>query len=85
MAETSVRSRNEAREEARRRVRGFEVADDVVALYVDCAVVDQHWHHAAWVDAEKVGLHVLIGGEIYKVAFPLQAFEVEVRTHLLGA
>ncbi len=48
--------------ELRRRKRLFEVLDDVVALDVHRAVMDQHRHQPARIDAEKPRLEILVGG-----------------------
>ncbi len=47
-----------------RRGQRVEVLEDVVALDVHDAVVDQHRHHAARVDAEKPRLRILLPDEI---------------------
>ena len=73
------------RNELRRRKRLLEILDDVVALDVHRAVVHQHRHESARIDAEKPRPEVLVAGQVDEMRLPRDALQVEEDAELLRA
>ena len=73
------------RNELRRRKCLFEIGDDVVALDMHGAIVHQHRHQPARIDAEKPWPEILVAGQIDGMRLPRNAFEVEEDAQLLRA
>ena len=73
------------RDQPRRRECPFQILDDVVALDMHGAVMHQHRHQAARIDAEKPRLHVFISRQIDRMRLPGDALEVEEDAQLLRA
>ena len=73
------------RDQLRRRKFLFEILDDVVALDVHRAVMHQHRHEPARIDAEKPRPEVLVAGQIDGMRLPRDALEVEEDAELLRA
>ena len=73
------------RNELWRREFLFEILDDIVTLNVHGAVVHQHRHQPARVDAKEPRPEVLIGKQVDEVGLPLDALEVEEDAELLRA
>jgi hypothetical protein len=61
----------------------FDVLDDVVALYVNRAIVYQHGHQPARIDTKEPRLEVFACHQIDQVRLPSDAFEVQENTQLL--
>src|SRR5580704_17070153 len=55
----------------------FQILDDVVALDMHGAVIDQHRHQLARIDAKKPRLHVFVGHEIDRMRLPRNVLEIE--------
>jgi len=69
--------------EPRLRKGLFQIGDDVVALDMHGAVMHQHRHQPARIDAEKPGPEILVGHQVDMMRLPRDVFQVEVDTHLL--
>src|SRR5260370_37419223 len=65
------------RNKPRCRTSLFEILDDVVALDVHSAVMDQHRHQSARIDAEKPWLHIFVARQIDGMRLPLNLLEVK--------
>jgi hypothetical protein len=66
-----------------RRKSFFEILDDVVALDVHSAIMDQDRHQPARIDAEKPRLHVLVAWQIDGMRLPWNLLEIEEYAKLL--
>ena len=73
------------RDQPRHRKFLFEILDDVVALDVHGAVIDQHRHQPARIDAEEPRLHVLVVRQIDRMRLPRNTLEIEEDAKLLRA
>ena len=73
------------RNQPRRRKCLLQILDDVVALDVHRAVMHQHRHEPARIDAEKPRPEVLVAGQIDRMRLPRDALEVEEDAELLRA
>src|SRR5260370_38161870 len=65
------------RNKPRCRTSLFEILDDVVALDVHSAVMDQHRHQSTRIDAEKPWLHIFVARQIDGMRLPLNLLEVK--------
>ena len=73
------------RNQPRRGESPFQILDDVVALDMHRAVMHQHRHQPARIDAEKPWLHVFVSGQVDRMRLPRYALEVEEDAQLLRA
>jgi hypothetical protein len=61
----------------------FDVSDDVVAVYVNCAIMHQDRHQPARIDTKEPRLEVFACHQIDQVRLPFDTFEVQENTQLL--
>ena len=63
----------------------FEIGQDIVALDMHIAVMNQHRQKTARIDAEKKLVEIFVGHQIDLVGFPFDPLEVQKNPKLLRA